>query len=136
MNKHDSERVCGMLEALGAKQVYSIEDCDIVIYLTCCVREAADIRLYGQASSIKNVSLREDSPLNNRILAIGGCVGQRDGNKLLEIVKNVNVVFGTHNLGNLPNLLKDAIDKNKKIVEILDKSESFPTDLPTKREKT
>ena len=48
MNKHDSERVVGMLENLGAASVDEIEDADIVVFMTCCVREAADTRLYGQ----------------------------------------------------------------------------------------
>lgn len=135
MNKHDSERICGMLESLGATCVDSIADSDIVVYMTCCVREAADVRLYGQASSIKNCPLRKDSPLKKRVLAIGGCVGQRDGDKLLSIVKNVDVVFGTYNIGNLPVLISDAVNKNKKVVEILDKLEHFPTELPTHREK-
>ena len=135
MNKHDSERICGLLESLGATAVYSIDKCDIVIYLTCCVREAADVRLYGQASSIKNVPLRKGSPLKNRILAIGGCIGQRDSDKLKSIVGNVDVVFGTHNIGHLPALLEDSIEKGKTVVEVLDSSEGFPTDLPTHREK-
>lgn len=134
MNKHDSERICGMLESLGGSAVDSIDECDIVIYLTCCVREAADVRLYGQASSIKNIPLRNDSPLNNRICAIGGCVGQRDGNDLIDHVGSVDVVFGTHNIGHLPALLEEAINNNKTVVEILDSSEGFPTDLPTHRE--
>ena len=135
MNKHDSERICGLLESLGATAVDSIDECDIVIYLTCCVREAADVRLYGQASSIKNIPLRKESPLINRICAIGGCVGQRDGNELIDHVGNVDVVFGTHNIGHLPALLKDSIEKHKTVVEVLDKSSGFPTDLPTHREK-
>ena len=57
MNKHDSERVCGMLEALGSLEVASIEEADIVIFMTCCVREAADVRLYGQVQSLKNVPM-------------------------------------------------------------------------------
>ncbi len=134
MNKHDSERICGMLESLGATSVDEIKDCDLVIYMTCCVREAADVRLYGQASSIKNVPLRKDSPLKDRVLAIGGCVGQRDADKLKEIVPNVDVVFGTHNIGHLPALIEEAVNKNNKVVEVLDASEGFPTDLPTHRE--
>lgn len=134
MNKHDSERVCGMFESLGATNVDTVEKSDLVVYLTCCVREAADVRLYGQASSIKNVPLRPDSPLKTRIIAIGGCVGQRDGKELINNVKNVSVVFGTHNLGNLPNLVQKAIDTNNHVVEIFDKSAGFPTDLPTHRE--
>ena len=134
MNKHDSERICGLLESLGATSVDEISKCDIVIYMTCCVREAADVRLYGQASSIKNVPLRKDSPLNKRICAIGGCVGQRDGNDLASHVGNVDVVFGTHNIGHLPGLLEETITKNKKVIEVLDSSSGFPTDLPTHRE--
>lgn len=134
MNKHDSERVVGMLEALGNTKVNTIEAADVVIYLTCCVREAADVRLYGQSASIKNVPLRKDSPLNTRIVAVGGCIGQRDGSELIDKVKNINVVFGTHNIGHLPALIDKAIAENS-AVEILDKSDGFPTDLPTHREK-
>ena len=72
MNKHDSERVCGMLEALGALPVATVEDADIVVFMTCCVREAADVRLYGQVASLKNVPLRKDSPLSKRIVTVGG----------------------------------------------------------------
>ena len=45
MNKHDSERIAGMLEGLGASMVETIEEADIVVVMTCCVREAADVRL-------------------------------------------------------------------------------------------
>ena len=81
MNKHDSERIAGMLEALGAYSVESIEEADIVVFMTCCVREAADTRLYGQVVSMKNIPLREGSPLTKRVIAVGGCIGQRDGDK-------------------------------------------------------
>ncbi|MFR5091765.1 MAG: hypothetical protein ACLTDR_06870 [Adlercreutzia equolifaciens] len=50
MNKHDSERVAGMLEGLGSLPVETIEEADIVVFMTCCVREAADTRLYGQVA--------------------------------------------------------------------------------------
>ena len=58
MNKHDSERIAGMLEGLGALAVESVEKADIVAFMTCCVREAADTRLYGQVASLKNIPLR------------------------------------------------------------------------------
>ena len=134
MNKHDSERVAGMLEALGALPVGSIEEADIVVFMTCCVREAADTRLYGQVASLKNVALREGTPLEKRYVAVGGCIGQRDGEKLVKSQKHLDVVFGTHNLGSLPLLLAEAIERGGHRVEVLEKSESFPTDLPTQRE--
>ena len=134
MNKHDSERVCGMLEALGSLEVASIEEADIVIFMTCCVREAADVRLYGQVQSLKNVPMRNGSPLYKRIIAIGGCIGQRDGKKLTDEMKHLDVVFGTHNLSALPRLLETAISSKKQAVEVLDASNDFSTSLPTDRE--
>lgn len=135
MNKHDSERLSGMLESLGSLSVEDYEDADIVIFMTCCVREAADIRLMGQVASIKNLPLRKSSPLKKRILAVGGCIGQRDGEKLTVQLKHLDVVFGTHNLHSLPNLLASAIEEGGHHVEVLEESTSFSTDLPIAREQ-
>lgn len=134
MNKHDSERVAGMLESLGAESVDSIREADVVVFMTCCVREAADIRLMGQVNSMKNVPLRRESPLAKRIIAIGGCIGQRDGGKLLEELPHVDVVFGTNNLASLPSLINRAIEAGERKSETLEESASFPTELPTVRE--
>lgn len=134
MNKHDSERVCGMLEGLGALPVEQLEDADIVVFMTCCVREAADTRLYGQVASLKNVPLRADSPASKRIVAVGGCIGQRDGEALTRSLPHLDVVFGTHNLGALPKLLECALREGGHHVEVLDESSGFSTDLPIDRE--
>ena len=134
MNKHDSERVAGMLEGLGALPVDAIEDADLVVFMTCCVREAADTRLYGQVASLKNTPLRAGTPLSKRVVAVGGCIGQRDGQKLVEGLPHLDVVFGTHNLGSLPRLLQAAIEEGGHQVEVLDAASSFPTELPTARE--
>ena len=134
MNKHDSERIVGMLTALGSHQVHTIEESDIIIYVTCCVREAADVRLMGQVASLKNVPLRSDSPLSKRVVVIGGCIGQRDGEKLTEKLPHVDVVFGTFNLASMPKLIHDAISQGGHQVEVLDEASSFPTDLPSERE--
>lgn len=136
MNKHDSERVCGMLESLGSLEVSTIEEADVVIFMTCCVREAADIRLYGQVQTMKNTPLREGSPLKKRLIAVGGCIGQRDGKKLTDQIKHLDVVFGTHNLAALPRLLETALENNCQAVEILESSTEFSTSLPTDRENS
>lgn len=136
MNKHDSERVVGMLENLGAASVDEIEDADIVVFMTCCVREAADTRLYGQVASMKNIPLREGSPLKNRVIAVGGCIGQRDGDKLVDTLPHLNIVFGTNNLSSLPALVMSAIEDGKHHVEILESTDEFSCDLPTDRENS
>lgn len=134
MNKHDSERVVGMLESLGALSVDTIEEADVVVFMTCCVREAADVRLVGQVASMKNVPMRAQSPLDRRIIAIGGCIGQRDGEKLFDALPHVSVVFGTNNLASLPALLKQSLEEGRHIAQTFEESSLFPTDLPTVRE--
>lgn len=134
MNKHDSERVAGMLEALGAVSVGTIDEADVVVFMTCCVREAADVRLIGQVASMKNVPIRSGSPLEKRIIAVGGCIGQRDGDKLFEELPHLDVVFGTNNLASLPSLLTGVLDGRTHVAETLEESSSFPTELPTVRE--
>ena len=136
MNKHDSERVAGMLESLGSSCVETIEDADVVVFMTCCVREAADVRLLGQVASMKNVPLRKGSPLEKRIIAVGGCIGQRDGDKLFGELPHLDVVFGTNNLASLPGMLKGVLEGDRHVVETLEESESFPTDLPITRENS
>lgn len=136
MNKHDSERIAGMLEGLGALQVENNEEADIVIFMTCCVREAADVRLMGQVASIKNLPLRYNTKLNKRIIAVGGCIGQRDGEKLTKSLNHLDVVFGTHNIKSLPALIEQTMLSGEHQVEVLDASESFPTELPSARENS
>lgn len=134
MNKHDSERVYGVLENMGATGVDTIEQADVVIFMTCCVREAADVRLYGQVASMKNLPMREGSPLHKRIVAVGGCIGQRDGEKLFEALPHLNVVFGTQNLASLPTLLLASYNEGTQQGEILKTSDDFSSTLPTTRE--
>ncbi|WP_139653000.1 tRNA (N6-isopentenyl adenosine(37)-C2)-methylthiotransferase MiaB [Raoultibacter phocaeensis] len=134
MNKHDSERIGGMLEGLGSLQVDTYEEADMVVFMTCCVREAADVRLMGQVASLKNLPVRSASKLGRRIVAVGGCIGQRDGEKLTTALPHLDVVFGTHNLGSLPKLIGAAMESGGHHVEVLDSAKAFPTDLPTARE--
>lgn len=134
MNKHDSERIAGMLEGLGALQVDTYDEADMVVFMTCCVREAADVRLLGQVASLKNLPLPKSSKLDHRIIAVGGCIGQRDGEKLVRELLHLDVVFGTHNLASLPRLIESAIEAGGHHVEVLDSAETFPTDLPSVRE--
>ncbi len=134
MNEHDSERIAGILESHGAVQVDTIEEAEIAVFVTCCIREAADVRLMGQVASIKNIPLPEGSTLAKRMVCIGGCIGQRDGDALPGKLAHVDVVFGTQNIERLPYLLEAAMAEGGHHVEVLEKSTTFSTDLPSKRE--
>ncbi|MDY0087298.1 MAG: tRNA (N6-isopentenyl adenosine(37)-C2)-methylthiotransferase MiaB [Coriobacteriia bacterium] len=131
MNKHDSERVAGLFSDAHMTQVTRPEDADVVVFMTCCVRENADERLRGQVASLKSVKTARPQ---GQIIAVGGCIGQRDGARLLEQLPHVDVVFGTHNLSHLMTLIDAAREGRRSVVEVLDGSEEFTSDLPTKRE--
>lgn len=131
MNKHDSERVAGMLAAQGMTAVDSAEAADVVVFMTCCVRENADTRLEGQVSSLK--ALKTDGG-SGVVIAVGGCIGQRDGEELLRRLPHVDVVFGTHNLSHLPRLLEQASATGHATVEVLEAGSDFSSALPTRRE--
>lgn len=133
MNKHDTERIAGMLNKLGATEVSGVEDSDIIIFMTCCVREAADVRLMGQVASLKNIPLRNNAPVDKRVVVIGGCIGQRDGEELIEKLPHVDVVFGTFNIASLPGLIETALLNGTHEVEVLEEADTFPTDLPSER---
>lgn len=134
MNEHDSQRISGLLESLGATQVDEIEESDLVIYVTCCVREGAETRLLGQISSIKNIPRREDAPFGRRYIALGGCIGQRDDSALFESLEHLDIVFGTMNIDELPELVTQAIEGDIQIARTKDHAEVHPTSLPSKRD--
>lgn len=130
MNESDAERIAGMLESTGALPVMTIEEADIAIFLTCCVRERADTRLVGQVASMKNVPCAHE---RKRVIAVGGCIGQRDGEKLREQLGHVDIVFGTHNLGHLVALIERHLESGKPQVETIEQNDGFSSDLPVRR---
>ncbi|MDI6900370.1 MAG: tRNA (N6-isopentenyl adenosine(37)-C2)-methylthiotransferase MiaB [Anaerosomatales bacterium] len=130
MNKHDSERIAGLLETRGLAPARSVEDADVIVFNTCCVRENADERLLGQVASLKSLKTGGRPDV---LIAVGGCIGQRDGATITERLPHVDVVFGTHNIDALPALL-DAAERGRPAVQVLDGSETFASDLPSRRE--
>lgn len=114
--------------------VDTVPECDVVVFMTCCVREKADERLYGQVASMKNVPLRAGSPYAKRFVCIGGCIGQRDGAGLLERLPHVDVVFGTHNIESFVTLLQEAVDDGMRQAKVVEGRQAFPEDLPEERE--
>lgn len=130
MNLHDSERVSGLLDSLGCLEVSGPEDADIVIFMTCCVREAADTRLYGQCSSCKSLPA---SPSGRRIVAVGGCIAQRDGESLLKNLDNVDVVFGTDSIAHVGDLIADVFESGGSRVRCIEGDTGVATDMPWHR---
>ena len=136
MNVHDSERISGLLEEAGMTRVESgVSDAlgagaDVVVFNTCAVRENADNRLYGNLGQLAKV--KENHP--GLQIAVGGCMAQKDRDTIVKKAPWVDVVFGTHNVGSLPRLLERARVEREAQVEIKEALETFPSNLPSRRE--
>ena len=129
MNEHDSERIAGLLETDGMTETDSLDDADIIVLNTCCIRENADNKLYGQLGNLKR--LKAERP--DLQIAVAGCLAQKDRDLIQQRAPHVDVVFGTHNVGRATDLLRDARVSGP-ITEILEESEAFPSALPVKRD--
>ncbi|WP_019238593.1 MULTISPECIES: tRNA (N6-isopentenyl adenosine(37)-C2)-methylthiotransferase MiaB [Enorma] len=132
MNLHDSERVAGLLDSYGCFAAADPAGADIVIFMTCCVREAADQRLYGQCSSCKSLPT---PPSGKRVVAVGGCIAQRDGERLVSHVDNVDVIFGTQAIAHVADLIADAFEDGGRHVDTEEGAAPAATTLPWHREQ-
>jgi tRNA-2-methylthio-N6-dimethylallyladenosine synthase len=133
MNEHDSERIAGLLEADGLEAADGLDDADVVVLNTCCIRENADNKLYGNLGHL--ASVKQQRP--DLQIVVGGCLAQKDRDLIREKAPHVDVVFGTHNVHRAAELLHEARDVGP-LVEILDEAvaegEAFPSALPVHRE--
>ncbi|MHB8593682.1 MAG: tRNA (N6-isopentenyl adenosine(37)-C2)-methylthiotransferase MiaB [Acidimicrobiales bacterium] len=131
MNEHDSERLAGLLVADGLEPTDAVEDADVVVFNTCCIRENADNKLYGELGRLKAVTdLRPGVQI-----AVGGCLAQKDRELVRNRAAHVDVVFGTHNLERAPTLLRQALAHGP-VVEVLDEAapDVFPSALAAVRD--
>jgi tRNA-2-methylthio-N6-dimethylallyladenosine synthase len=129
MNEHDSERIAGLLEAQGMEPASDPDDADLVVLNTCAVRENADNKLYGALGHLATTKARR-----GLMIAVGGCLAQKDQGRVLERAPWVDVVFGTHNIGSLPVLLRRAREQGVAQAEFFDEMQAFPSALPARRE--
>ena len=116
MNEHDSERIAAQLGAEGLERTDVLEDADLVVFNTCCIRENADNKLYGNLGRLK--ALRDRRP--DLQIAVGGCLAQKDRERILARAPYVDAVFGTHNVGRAAALLGEARAQGRSVIEILD----------------
>ena len=135
MNEHDSERISGLLEADGLVRAESEADADVVVLNTCCIRENADNKLYGNLGHLKTWKAEREG----RQIVVSGCLAQKDQDLVAGRAGHVDVVMGTHNVHRAAELLAEAQTAGRPITEILteaviDDQALFPSALPTRRE--
>ena len=130
MNARDSEKLRGVLERIGYQKVDS-ENADLVVYNTCTVRENANLKVYGRLGYLH--SLKKKNP--HMMIALCGCMMQEPEvvARLQKSYRFVDLVFGTHNIYKMAELLVRAMTADSMVVEILDKTEQVVEELPTDR---
>ena len=129
-NYRDEEIISGILTKAGFVKA-SDENADIIILNTCAVRENAEDKVFGKIGELKAIKAKN----KNAIIAICGCMVQQIHiiNKILDIYKHVDLIFGTHNITDLPKLLDEIILKRNKIVDVKSQPSLIEENLPSTR---
>ncbi|UCG38271.1 MAG: tRNA (N6-isopentenyl adenosine(37)-C2)-methylthiotransferase MiaB [bacterium] len=122
MNVYDTEKIYAFLQDRYVPAA-SEEEADLIILNTCSIREKAEQKVYSLLGRIK--PLKETNP--GILVGVGGCVAQQEGEKIMKRSPLVDLVFGTHNLDELPALLDERIHSGKKVCRVIGDSDSVPT---------
>ena len=130
LNENDSEKLCGMMESMGYTKTENVEESDLIVFNTCCVRENAEDKLFGKLGEVKRVKEKRGA-----IIAIGGCMMQEKHivQKLKESYPFFDIIFGTHTLHQFPKDVYTKLIENKRIEDILDIDGEVIEGLPIKR---
>jgi len=137
MNVYDSERMADQIESLGYQRSESVEAADLIIMNTCAIREKAEQKVFSYLGRL--------TPLKRRhpelIIAVGGCVAQQEGERILSRMPHVDLVFGTHAIRNLAQHIETISKKKRRIVDVAmdgtavpeaPKSAPSPSETPTR----
>ncbi|SFK59700.1 tRNA-2-methylthio-N6-dimethylallyladenosine synthase [Lachnospiraceae bacterium KH1T2] len=131
MNERDSEKLAGILKKIGYEEAEKEEEADIVLYNTCTVRDNADQRVFGRLGVLK--AIKKKNP--DLIIGLCGCMMQEPTviEKIRESYKHVNLIFGTHNLFKLAELLVSVYESDSQIIDIWKDTNEIIEDLPVER---
>ena len=130
LNENDSEKLSGMIEKMGYTNTENIEEADLIVFNTCCVRENAEDKLFGKLGEAKKIKEKRGT-----VIAIGGCMMQEKHivDKLQKSYPFFDIVFGTHTLHKFPQDLYNVILNKKRIEDIIDIDGEIIEGLPIKR---
>lgn len=131
LNNADSEILSGILKDMGFTATDDKNKADVIIFNTCCVRENAELKLYGNIGALKNY--KRENP--NLIIIVCGCMMQQDHS--VEMIKKkyrfVDLIFGTHNIFMFPELLEKVLCEKNTLVSVLDSEGLIIENLPVLR---
>ena len=130
LNENDSEKLVGIVEQMGYTESKNLNDADLYLINTCCVRENAEEKVFGKLGELKKIKENKDI-----IIAIGGCMMQEEHitDKIKKSYPFVDIIFGTHTLHKLPEDLHKVLLYRKKVKDVLDIDGEIYEGLPVKR---
>ena len=114
MNVHDSEQIASLLADFGYKMTDNMNLADLILVNTCSIREKAAQKVYSELGRIG--LLKKKNP--DLIIGVGGCLAQHLGSKFHKKIQHLDLVFGTHNIHLLPEMLAAVRKKREKITKI------------------
>lgn len=116
MNLHETEKIAGILREEGYTTATSLEEADIIVFNTCCIRENAENHVFGNLGALKKLKRAN----KNLIVAVGGCMVQEEGKAQLlkEKFPFIDILFGTHNLVRLGELIRRRRQEKKRLIEL------------------
>lgn len=132
MNEHDGENIKAILEDMSYTQTDTMEKADVILLNTCAIRENAHNKVFGYLGRIKH--LKESRP--HIIAGICGCMAQEEVvvNEIMKKYKWVDIVFGTHNIHKLPQILSKTIEKKEQEIEVMSVEGDIIENIPVKRD--
>jgi tRNA-2-methylthio-N6-dimethylallyladenosine synthase len=131
MNEHDTEVMAGIFLGLGYNPTDTVNDADVILLNTCAIRENAENKVFGELGHLK--TLKKSRP--GLLIGVCGCMSQEESvvNKILKTYQQVDMIFGTHNIHRLPNILKDAYMSKEMVIEVWSKEGDVIENLPKNR---
>lgn len=130
-NERDSETIRGILESMAFTPIDTMETADLIVLNTCAIRENAENKVFGEIGQIKRFKLTNPDLL----FMVGGCMTQEEHvvNRILSKHPQVDVLFGTHNLHRIPQLMLQAYFSKERVVEVFSKEGEVYENLPVSR---
>ena len=131
MNEHDTEVMAGIFLGLGYEPTDVVEDANVILLNTCAIRENAENKVFGELGHLKHLKLEKPDLL----LGVCGCMSQEESvvNKILKTYQQVDMIFGTHNIHRLPEILNEAYMSKEMVVEVWSKEGDVIENLPKVR---
>ena len=130
-NQRDSETMAGILESLSYEPCDSEKKADVIIINTCAVRQGAEEKVLGEIGALKR--LKTNNP--DLIICMAGCMAQEESTVrlIMEKYRQVDIIFGTHNITSLPQLLYDVYTTKQRKIEVFSKMGEIVESVPVTR---